>query len=266
MTSPERTPEQSRPNGLKEIFDLWVSRRIDGEATPEDIPEGIRDDVEQRVPVASQLRHTLLRSQSMIGFDARTRDAQIAHAMTRLGPVGGSRFTVSRAVFGLAASFVVVLGLSVVITQQSDDRNEAIGADPVVAESMSSPVEEPSKDLSLPDVSVSLDLQRSDQAASSVDDQMSSIATPDSIGASSLPQFDTIEEMTDFVARLDPLRPMTEGLNASPVEPCVKSSAQAIQEVLFLGRRVQVHIFAPGVFQIFETETCSLLAEREAVR
>lgn len=253
MTTPDRS----------ESIDMWASRRIDGEVPDSAVPDDIRGEVAERMRVFADLRTRLLASPSAMFVDAERREAQVAHALAASMNTPPSRSALTRAAFGIAASFALIAGIGVVVTQQSSSRDDAAVT---ASRSVSTDLDDAPMAFEAPTDSADSSVDTVESSASSAKDEasISMEVAPDS----SLLGFDSIADITAFAETFDPEFPIYEGLNRIDPAPCASDAGDPVRvaEVLLESRRVLIHFFRAGDFQIFDAETCTLVIENSLER
>lgn len=253
MTRDDSTATQ--PENPDEV-DLLVSRRVDGEVSPLDIPEHLRDDVESRAGVVSAVRAQLRATADMIPI----RESQILSALTasRTQRRTGRRVYGGRPAIAVAASFVFLAAASLIAVRQFDsDRDDAL------TEGITATAGGLRATGSPADISTTQEQPSPSDVAGSGGEIESSPAS--AAESRVIPEFSTREDIDAFIASM----PLIDSKSASSdIEStgatCDEESTRAhlVRLVSLQGRLVEVQMFDSGGYAVYDVEDCSLVFER----
>lgn len=256
MTSNDRT---ATPPENPDDVDLFVSRRVDGEISPLDVPEDLRVDVERRVGVVSALRSQLRATVDGIQLS----ESRISSALAAAGTprTRGRRIHGGRPTFAVAASLVFLLAATVLAVRQFDSgRGETLteGVDAIA---------EDARGGNSPVGGAAAQEQSSLSSVSSPSGQIESKLSSDAASAT-IPEFATQEDVESFIASTAVVESKSA---ASDIEPwtavCGNESARPllVRVVSLQGRTIEIQVYESGRYAAYDVEDCSLVFERTSI-
>lgn len=233
----------------RDEVDSYASRLVDGAIVPADIPEDLLTDVLAQADHFRELRDRLRRTAITMPIDFQTREAQISTAQRAAANrrlVLADR-TSPRFAMGIAASFVILAGVSIaVLSRPGPDE------DLVVSESVSQSISESD---AAPDM-----VLRSDPEVAQPESQamIADAATP-------IVDYASLEDVSAAVESVRNDMAAIEGLNSKTVLRDVSCPAgpdvvHVLEDGILDDRLVEIHVLVEDGFVVYDIESCSVIA------
>lgn len=249
MTSDDRFPSSSHS---RERVDSLASAIVDGEIGPADVPEDLRDLVEQRVLEFSVIRNDLLGSRSRMRTDEVRRSAHISAALEASLPSTSSRLHRSgrfRIALAAAASIVAALAATVLVLGGSESEgDELVTQSNQAATGSFSVAPEP-------------EVRAESSTAAGASVAVADASTKDSISVfSSIDEIARVARELSRVGSANSTRPMGPSPEATLCAE-VSNGHLSIENALLEGEPVEIHIFADGGFIVYDTNSCTVVSD-----